>query len=877
MDKKEESDKIYKIIVKLSLAISFTAFIAWGYMICFHHPFTKYKEYRQELKNSKSSLWDLQMADNTKVVNDIIECWKTKGLTGTAEKAVKYDSNFFAPFISILMLLSLSFVMNGKKLRKLLKKNKFQRKWLWFLVLPLLFLIFDLAENCVQLSLIRSDSAVSHYMVSCQNLWTLLKHFSLIITVSFMFSSGFWAIGKNSSQPTSCKEVIDKEKEEIFGDGDKNLDKSIFGIALSGGGIRSATLNLGIMEVFNKIGLLAKAHYLSTVSGGGYLGSFIHAKLFRESNDYSKLFKYDDLTHLKRHGNYLTPGSGFELWFYRLRLVSAYIFNTLLSLVWLLFLLLTVLLSLRFVFTNLILLWIAAVGLICFVICSFIRFVILEKKKSYKSTDGIAFIGVVIFLLLLAYIIRSIDPQIPVLLENSLQSISGLHYSPSLLLMLLVSLLIFIVAGFLLSPNLTSMHGYYRDSLARAYKAHKENGRLKLSDLKKRNSKGPRKAPYPLINTCLNITGEKGGTNGDKTKAGKVKKGKQFSDYFLLSPLYCGSQHTRYVDTSTSNYDTLGLDAAMTASGAALNPGMGTGTIGFLSFFMTLLNIRTGHWSLNPEKTPFYFRFPFWPYYLLSELFGSTHSKRWRINISDGGHIENLAVYELLRRRCKLIIAVDASADPAYNFGDLKNLVIRARNELGIEIKFKKDPEEIIKPKQSHGFSRNHYVLADLIELPTKEEKEKEKEKETNESTFGLLVYIKASMIAPTTRQNGKNRTGKNSTDKDKPDSYYYKTYHPSFPHESTIDQFYDEPQWEAYHELGKYMAWAIIGEHFSGYTQAKEKQEQSNMLTTIKVDLENRNIDAIKDYLEKAWAKKHSKKSSDEQTQSKTPGEVKK
>ena len=34
------------------------------------------------------------------------------------------------------------------------------------------------------------------------------------------------------------------------------------------------------------------------------------------------------------------------------------------------------------------------------------------------------------------------------------------------------------------------------------------------------------------------------------------------------------------------------------------------------------------------------------------------------LNLSDGGHVENLALYELLRRRCKFIIAIDGEADP---------------------------------------------------------------------------------------------------------------------------------------------------------------------------------------------------------------------
>jgi len=41
------------------------------------------------------------------------------------------------------------------------------------------------------------------------------------------------------------------------------------------------------------------------------------------------------------------------------------------------------------------------------------------------------------------------------------------------------------------------------------------------------------------------------------------------------------------------------------------------------------------------------------------------------INVSDGGHLENLESYELLRRRCRFIIAVDASVTASHSLGSL--------------------------------------------------------------------------------------------------------------------------------------------------------------------------------------------------------------
>src|SRR5215467_6431853 len=60
---------------------------------------------------------------------------------------------------------------------------------------------------------------------------------------------------------------------------------SLVGLAFSGGGIRSATFNLGVMQALAENHLLHKFDYLSTVSGGGYIGSWLAAltKRFTET------------------------------------------------------------------------------------------------------------------------------------------------------------------------------------------------------------------------------------------------------------------------------------------------------------------------------------------------------------------------------------------------------------------------------------------------------------------------------------------------------------------------------------------------------------------------------------------------------------------
>jgi hypothetical protein len=92
------------------------------------------------------------------------------------------------------------------------------------------------------------------------------------------------------------------------------------GMALSGGGIRSATFALGVVQAFARRGILRDVDYLSTVSGGGYLGAFISSVL----NDANASVALDPVAgalpfgalgdqesravrHLRNHGKY-RPG-----------------------------------------------------------------------------------------------------------------------------------------------------------------------------------------------------------------------------------------------------------------------------------------------------------------------------------------------------------------------------------------------------------------------------------------------------------------------------------------------------------------------------------------------------------------------------------------
>src|SRR5579872_1815198 len=96
------------------------------------------------------------------------------------------------------------------------------------------------------------------------------------------------------------------------------------GLAFSGGGIRSATFNLGVLQALAEIGALNSVDYLSTVSGGGYIGSWLHALVRRRGGTpvaATELLspqqhpepdppQADPISFLRKFSNYLAPRPG---------------------------------------------------------------------------------------------------------------------------------------------------------------------------------------------------------------------------------------------------------------------------------------------------------------------------------------------------------------------------------------------------------------------------------------------------------------------------------------------------------------------------------------------------------------------------------------
>jgi len=280
--------------------------------------------------------------------------------------------------------------------------------------------------------------------------------------------------------------------------------------------------------------------------------------------------------------------------------------------------------------------------------------------------------------------------------------------------------------------------------------------------------------PIPLLNASLNVT-------RGKELALQTRKARSF----VFTPLYSG--YTRpvlgssewqaaFAETASAGMQKPGtengitLGTAVAISGAAASPNMGSYSEPALAFLMTLFDVRLGWWLGNPRKGKWTRGSPdlgFWC--LLQELFGAASDDSDYVYLSDGGHFENLALYELIRRRCKLIVACDASCDPGYTFGDLHNAMERCRTDFGIEI-----TRETHQLLPQNARASGHFDVC-KIHYTTGED-----------SDSGILLYFKPAL----------------KTD-DPEDLLGYATINHAFPHDSTADQWFDEDHFENYRNLG--------------------------------------------------------------------------
>ncbi len=243
-------------------------------------------------------------------------------------------------------------------------------------------------------------------------------------------------------------------------------------------------------------------------------------------------------------------------------------------------------------------------------------------------------------------------------------------------------------------------------------------------------------------------------------------------------------------------------------SGAAVSTGLGNLTSLSTSLLTGLFNVRLGHWwrwGGGPTGRKDLLRrtweriFPVQAR-LFEEwiaLFPGTASRLW--NLTDGGHFENTAVYELVRRRLPLILVSDNGQDSEAKLENLANLVAKARTDFQTEIRFLDDAG--LSGLIGTGPGRRVFGTLDQLLDPAHTAIATAAELQYPEGAPGLLVVLKPT-LAP-----------------DLPlDLRDYSRQNPEFPQQSTGDQFFDERQWESYRKLGEVIALRALG---SGPEQA--------------------------------------------------------
>lgn len=609
---------------------------------------------------------------------------------------------------------------------------------------------------------------------------------------------------------------------------------NLVGLACSGGGIRSATFCLGVAQSLARHGMLSSVDYLSTVSGGGYFGAFLSSYLNSEDQTNVGLGRNElpfsetaraepaPVRELRNNSKYLLKGGLLG----QARMAGLALLGILVNLLTLapvlaVALTLTVIIQRLGVdesgFRGLTGMLLGVISLLLAILLLGLPLVYQRWQSAPKRIAAYERVGIIAAIALIGIwvlgwvlpriygvLIGLLDAPLAVLCVVALlpiacaiaayalgtQKIAGRILlvlagvgGPLLLAMtyfvlleilgtsvleiaalILVTLVLLVWLSFI-DMNSVSLHRYYRNRLAETYLLGRGKNSAVINvdpqPLSQMRSNNPQ-APYHLINAAVNLP----------SSSQPELRGRN-TDFFIFSRDYCGSPLLGYCPTTDCERSDphLDLGTAMAVSGAAASAHMGTLTVKSAVFWLTLLNVRLSYWLPNPkhiaarpaqEKVQ--------PFSLWRELFGQFDENGKFVNLSDGGHIENLGIYELLRRQCKFVIAIDAEADPDLSFSGLMQLIRYARIDFGIDI----DIDLSLLTKTTEGYSRAHFAVG-RIGYPG--------------SKIGHLLYIKSSL-----------------TGNERDYVMDYRRRNPGFPHETTADQFFDESQFEAYRALGEHI-----------------------------------------------------------------------
>jgi hypothetical protein len=421
----------------------------------------------------------------------------------------------------------------------------------------------------------------------------------------------------------------------------------------------------------------------------------------------------------------------------------------------------------------------------------------LSKDKWARVAPPVFVVGVLVFLSYVAYRIVPLVTSSPRasladIASNPCQYWCALSQFATLVPLILLCVLLFCLGLFLgwrVDVNEFSLHNAYRNRLVRCYLgATNPNRRAQPftgfddSDNIQLDCLNEVATPFHILNATLNAVKA-------NDLALQTRKGRSFA----FTPLYSGfgngaPNDPAYRKTQTCSwlswqYHGARLGTAMAISGAAASPNMGFYTTRAVSFLLAVFSVRLGWWLGNPRKKQW------WEAghprsslrALMNELTGATTDTAQEVYLSDGGHFENLAVYELIRRRCRVIIACDSGADPVYSCTDLIRLVEKCRVDFDtlIEIDLTEVRPTVPWAYGELRMSKSPYSVG-TITYP--------------DGRTGKFIYIKPCLSTELPA-----------------DVIAYARATKDFPHESTMDQFFDESQFESYRAVGFACAYAAL------------------------------------------------------------------
>lgn len=360
--------------------------------------------------------------------------------------------------------------------------------------------------------------------------------------------------------------------------------------------------------------------------------------------------------------------------------------------------------------------------------------------------------------------------------------------------------------------NLSSLHPFYLARLTRSYlgasnpartgdRSSSSIGDPHSGDDIPLRTYAPHKAgaPVHLINVCANRTADTAAPDFNADRRGEIlsfgPEGMWRHGKCQRSATGCtrGAKRCdrpcdeRGWQQMSPTMETGTLAQWTAVSGAAFSTGLGAMTRTGLSTLALFAGVRLGYWwpsctvrARLAEKSRD----------LVDEArghFSLNDNRYWYL--SDGGHFENTGAYALLRERCEFIVLVDCGADPDYRFADLENLVRKARIDLDVDF------EPMVPKLHAPNTIRPHFgSLDDLRSEHSQACMSLWRICYPGKESAGWLLIAKPNMASglPADVEN-------------------YRLAHPDFPQQSTLDQWFDEAQWESYRLLGE-----TIGRHLA-------------------------------------------------------------